>query len=83
MFKKSTTDSQLDFFSSFEHNLDNAIKGFVFFDCVATGILQLLSLRFREATSNKCYRRLRTISSAIPSEETVKRVVLQEFYHGF
>lgn len=61
----------------------NAIEGFVFFGCVATGILQILSLRFHETIWANYRGWLRTISSAIPSEETVKLVVQQEFYHNF
>ena len=50
----------------------NAIEGFVNFGCIATGILQILSLNFHETIWNRYTGWLRTISSPIPSEETVE-----------
>lgn len=61
----------------------NAIEGFVNFGCIATGILQILSLNYYEIIWTKYRGWLRTISSAIPSEETVKSVVQEEFFHNF
>jgi len=61
----------------------NAIEGFVNFGCIATGILQLLSIRFHDTIWCRYRGWLRTFSSAIPSEETVKLVVQHEFYHNF
>jgi len=61
----------------------NAIEGFVNFGCIATGIQQLLSIKFHDTIWSQYRGWLRTISSSIPSEETVKLVVQQEFYHNF
>jgi hypothetical protein len=61
----------------------NAIEGFVNLACIATGILQILSLRFHDTIWSRYRGWLRTISSTIPSEETVKLVIQQEFYHNF
>lgn len=59
------------------------IEGFVNFGCIATGILQILSIKFHDTIWSQYRGWLRTISSAIPSEETVKLVVQQEFYFNF
>jgi hypothetical protein len=48
----------------------NAIEGFVMFSCIAMGILQVVSLRYSRVISG---RWLRTHSSAINSEETVRQ----------
>lgn len=61
----------------------NAIEGFVNFGCIATGILQILSLNFHETIWNQYNGWLRTITSPFPSEETVKYVVQEEFFHNF
>ena len=61
----------------------DAIEGFVNFGCIATGILQILSIKFHDTIWRQYRGWLRTISSAIPSEETVKLVVQQEFYFNF
>ena len=61
----------------------NAIEGFVNFGCIATGILQILSLNFHEKIWDQYSGWLRTITSPIPSEETVKFVIQEEFYHNF
>jgi len=61
----------------------NAIEGFVNFGCIATGILQILSLNFHESIWRRHTRWLRTISSTIPSEETVKFVIQEEFFYNF
>lgn len=61
----------------------NAIEGFVNFGCIATGILQILSLNFQETIWNQYNGWLRTITSPFPSEETVKYVVQEEFFHNF
>jgi len=61
----------------------NAIEGFVNFGCIATGILQIMALSFH-GTIWKRYRGwLRTVTSTIPSEETVRTVVQEEFFHNF
>ncbi len=61
----------------------DAIEGFVNFGCIATGILQILSIKFHDTIWSQYRGWLRTISSAIPSEETVKLVIQQEFYFNF
>jgi hypothetical protein len=61
----------------------NAIEGFVNFGCIATGILQLLSIKFHDTIWSRYHGWLRTVSSSIPSEETVRLVVCQEYYHNF
>ncbi|MCP3680809.1 MAG: hypothetical protein GY782_11365 [Gammaproteobacteria bacterium] len=61
----------------------NAIEGFVNFGCIATGILQILSLNCHQTIWKNYSGWLRTISSAIPSEETVRSVVQEEFFHNF
>jgi hypothetical protein len=61
----------------------SAIEGFVNFGCIATGILQILALSFPEKIW-QCYRGwLRTVSSEVPSEETVRSVIWEEFFHNF
>lgn len=61
----------------------NAIEGFVNFGCIATGILQIMALNFHDTIWGKYRGWLRTITSAIPTEETVRSVVQQEFFHNF
>jgi hypothetical protein len=61
----------------------NAIEGFVNFGCIATGILQSLSLNFHKTIWNRYRGWLRTITSAIPSEETVRSVIQEEFFYNF
>jgi hypothetical protein len=61
----------------------NAIEGFVNFGCIATGILQIIALNFHD-TIWKTYRGwLRTITSSIPTEETARSVIQEEFFHNF
>ncbi len=61
----------------------NAIEGFVNFGCIATGILQILSLNFHETIWRRYTGWLRTVSSPIPSEETVKFAIQEEFFYNF
>ena len=61
----------------------NAVEAFVNFGCIATGILQILSLNFHKTIWRNYVGWLRTITSTIPSEEVVKTVVQQEYYHNF
>ena len=44
------------------------------FGCIATGILQMLSLNFHETIWDKYRGWLRTVRSTIPSEEVVRSV---------
>jgi len=53
------------------------------FGCIATGILQLLSLKCSQMIW-KSYRGWpRTTTSEVPSEETVMIVIQQSFFHNF
>jgi len=61
----------------------NAIEAFVNFGCIATGILQIVSLNFHETIWEKYLGWLRTVTSTIPSEEVVKSVIQEEYYHNF
>ena len=61
----------------------DAIEAFVNFGCIATGILQILALNFHETIWRRYMGWLRTVSSSIPSEEVVRSVVQQEYYHNF
>jgi hypothetical protein len=61
----------------------NAIEGFINFGCIATGLLQIVSLKFYDTIWNKYLGWLRTVSSDIPSEEVVKAVIQEEYYHNF
>jgi hypothetical protein len=61
----------------------NAIEGFVNMGCIATGILQILSMSFQQKIWEKYTGWLRTISSVIPSEEIVRSVVQEEYFHNF
>ena len=61
----------------------NAIEAFMNFGCIATGILQIISLTFHETIWGKYLGWLRTVTSTIPSEEVVRSVVQQEYYHNF
>jgi len=61
----------------------NAIEGFVNFGCIATGILQIISLNFHHTIWNRYRGWLRTITSTIPSEETVRSVIQEEFFYNF
>jgi hypothetical protein len=61
----------------------NAIEAFVNFGCIAQGILQIVSLNFHQTIWKKYLGWLRTVPSTIPSEEIVKNVIQQEYYHNF
>ena len=61
----------------------NAIEGFVNFGCIATGILQIIALNFHGTIWTRYRGWLRTITSLIPSEETVRSVIQEEFFHNF
>jgi hypothetical protein len=61
----------------------NAIEAFINFGCIATGILQILSLKYHEMIWRKYRGWLRTVTSSIPSEEVVRSVIQQEYYHNF
>jgi hypothetical protein len=61
----------------------NAIEAFVNFGCIATGLLQIVSLNFHQTIWKKYLGWLRTVTSTIPSEEIVKNVIQQEYYHNF
>ena len=61
----------------------NAIEAFTNMGCIATGILQIVALNFHQTIWRKYAGWLRTVTSSIPSEEIVKSVVQQEYYHNF
>jgi len=61
----------------------NAIEAFANFGCIATGVLQIISLNFQQTIWRKYSGWLRTFSSTVPSEEIVKSVIQQEYYHNF
>jgi len=60
-----------------------SIEGFVNFGCIAAGILQILALKYEQVIWKKYQGWLRTYSSEVPSEETVKSVIQENFYHNF
>jgi len=61
----------------------NAIEAFMNFGCIATGILQIVSLNFHQTIWGKYLGWLRTVTSTIPSEEVVRSVIQEEYYHNF
>lgn len=61
----------------------NAIEGFVNLGCIATGILQIIAMNFPQTIWGKYLGWLRTVTSTIPSEETVKSVIQEEYFHNF
>nr|CBX28339.1 hypothetical protein N47_G36630 [uncultured Desulfobacterium sp.] len=61
----------------------NAIEAFANFGCIATGILQIISLNFYQTIWSKYPGWLRTVTSTIPSEEIVKSVIQEEYYFNF
>ncbi len=61
----------------------NAIEAFANFGCIATGILQIIALNFYQTIWRKYAGWLRTVTSTIPSEEVVRSVIQQEYYHNF
>lgn len=61
----------------------NAIEAFANFGCIATGVLQIISLNFHQTIWRKYSGWLRTVTSTVPSEEIVKSVIQQEYYHNF
>jgi hypothetical protein len=61
----------------------DAIEAFTNFGCIATGILQIIALKFHGTIWETYAGWLRTVTSTIPSEEVVKSVIQQEYYHNF
>ncbi|MDZ7582737.1 MAG: hypothetical protein U5R30_19680 [Deltaproteobacteria bacterium] len=61
----------------------NAIEAFANFGCIATGILQIIALSFHETIWREYAGWLRSVTSTVPSEEVVKSVIQQEYYHNF
>lgn len=61
----------------------DAIEAFANFGCIATGILQIIALNCQETIWKKYTGWLRTVTSTVPSEEVVKSVIQQEYYHNF
>ncbi len=61
----------------------NAIEAFVNFACIATGLLQILALNCHQTIWRNYRGWLRTTTSSTPSEEVVRSVVQQEYFHNF
>jgi hypothetical protein len=61
----------------------DAIEGFVNFGCIATGILQIIAMNFNQTIWKRYMGWMRTITSEIPSEEVVRSVVQEEYFHNF
>ena len=61
----------------------DAIEGFVNMGCIATGILQILSMNSSAMIWEKYSGWLRTLTSSIPSEEVVISVIREEFFFNF
>ncbi|MBU4037393.1 MAG: hypothetical protein KKA35_13290 [Proteobacteria bacterium] len=61
----------------------DAIEAFANFGCIAMGILQIIALNFHQTIWNQYAGWLRTVTSTIPSEEIVRSVIQQEYYHNF
>jgi len=61
----------------------NAIEGFVNFGCIATGLLQIIALNFDQIIWDRYLGWLRTVTSEIPSEEVVRSVIQEEYFHNF
>jgi len=61
----------------------DAIEAFANFGCIATGILQMVALNFHETIWSRYLGWLRTVTSTVPSEEVVKSVIQEEYYHNF
>jgi len=53
------------------------------FACIAAGIMQIPTLNNDRVIWQKYQDWLRTYSSDVPSEETVRSVIQESFYHNF
>jgi hypothetical protein len=51
------------------------LEGFVFFACIAMGLLQLISLKFSKVVNDSKIRWLRTAATNVPSEETTANFI--------
>jgi hypothetical protein len=60
-----------------------AIEGYVLFSIVALGLLQLISIKFKDMINKSNFRYLRTKSSTIPSEATVAEFMRKTIYSVF
>jgi len=61
----------------------NAIEGFVNFGIIATGTLQIIAMNFDQNIWRKYSGWMRTVTSSIPSEEVVRSVIQEEYFHNF
>ena len=61
----------------------NAIEGFVNLGCIALGVLQILALNYPATIWKKYTGWLRTKRTVVPSEEIVRLVIQDDFYHNF
>ena len=80
-------ESDLSLISPYSERLiaqtTNAIEGFVNLGCIATGILQIIALNFHKDIWKNYKGWLRTVRSVIPTEETARSVIQEEFFHNF
>ncbi len=60
----------------------NATERFVFFGCIALGLLQIISILFHKDMGKGKFGYKRTYSSTIPSEKDVKNYVKYEYYNN-
>lgn len=60
-----------------------AIEGFVNIGCISIGLLQMLAINFSKNIWVKYTGWLRTRTSNVPIEDTVRSVLQQEFYYNF
>jgi len=60
-----------------------AIENFVMMNCIALGLLQLISLRFFDSKNHSLLRWLRTVSSNTPSEATTAVFMRKSIYCMF
>ena len=61
----------------------NAIEAFVNFGGIALGILQILAVKYPQSVWSNYTGWLRTKRTNVPSEETVRLVIQNIFYHNF
>lgn len=61
----------------------DAIEGFVMCGCIATGLVQLIALRFSNTVPGLFYRYLRTPSKSIVSEATVTTYLRKSIFRLF
>jgi hypothetical protein len=87
LFDDKRNESDLSSIDTQPENLiaqaTDAIEGFVNFGGIAPGILQIPALNYHQGIWKNYRGCLRTVTSAIPTEETVCSVVQEELFHNF